>query len=110
MKQSEFRKLIREEIKKVLSEAQPNSADVEKKVVAAFKKMGLTVKKIDSNLSGLSSPNIEVWFKDLSYGGGDEYDIMNDYNDEYRDEDGIEFTDVSTDARDKNKLYFYISK
>lgn len=111
MKKDDLIKLVREEMQSFLKEApKGDNSAIEKSVSAAFKKMGLKVVKIDANAFGIGTPKVDVTFKDLSYGGGDEYDIMNDYNDEYREDGDVVFMDVSSDERNPNKLYFYIDK
>lgn len=109
--QKEIKKFGLKEIQTSIQENEAKNAAIEKKVSAAFKALGLKVVKIDSNAFGLSSPNVEVEFKDLSYGGGDEFDIMNDYNDEYPHAPGdLIFSDVTVDTSNPNKLIFYIDK
>lgn len=88
-----------------------NNADIEKAVAAAFKKMGLKVVRVDANaFNTMKTPSVEVHFKDLSYGGGDEYDIMNDYNDEYRKDGDVVFMDVSANTANPNLMIFYIDE
>lgn len=109
--QKEIKKFGLKEIQTSLQENEAKNVAIEKQVAKVFKALGLNAVKVDSNAFGLSAPNVEVTFKNLSYGGGDEYDIMNDYNDEYPHEPGsVIFSDVTTHPNDPNKLTFYIDK
>lgn len=109
--QNEIKKFGLKEIQTSLQENEAKNAAIEKQVAKVFKALGLNAVKVDANAFGISAPNVEVTFKNLSYGGGDEYDIMNDYNDEYPHPPGnVIFSDVTTDTKDPNKLIFYIDK